>query len=38
MAVIEFDNVSKSFGDGVKAVDGLSLRIEDGEFMIFVGQ
>ena len=37
MAVIEFDNVSKSFGDGVKAVDGLSLRIEDGEFMIFVG-
>ncbi|HSY85636.1 MAG TPA: sn-glycerol-3-phosphate ABC transporter ATP-binding protein UgpC [Verrucomicrobiae bacterium] len=37
MAVIEFDNVSKSFGDGVRAVDGLSLRIEDGEFMIFVG-
>ena len=27
MAVIEFDNVSKSFGDGVKAVDGLSLRM-----------
>jgi len=37
MAVIEFDDVSKSFGEGVKAVDGLSLRIEDGEFMIFVG-
>ena len=37
MAVIEFDNVSKRFGDGVTAVDDLSLRIEDGEFMIFVG-
>jgi multiple sugar transport system ATP-binding protein len=37
MAVIEFDDVSKRFGDGILAVDSLSLRIEDGEFMIFVG-
>jgi multiple sugar transport system ATP-binding protein len=37
MAMIEFDQVSKRFGDGFVAVDDLSLRIEDGEFMIFVG-
>ena len=37
MATIEFDNVSKRFDDGTLAVDGLSLKIEDGEFMIFVG-
>jgi multiple sugar transport system ATP-binding protein len=37
MAMIEFDRVSKTFGDGFVAVDDLSLRIEDGEFMIFVG-
>ena len=37
MATIEFDNVSKRFDDGILAVDGLSLKIEDGEFMIFVG-
>ena len=37
MAMIEFDRVSKRFGEGFVAVDDLSLRIEDGEFMIFVG-
>src|SRR5262245_3777085 len=37
MAMIEFDHVSKRFGDGFVAVDDLCLRIEDGEFMIFVG-
>ena len=37
MAMIEFDQVSKRFGDGFVAVDDLSLRIEDGEFMILVG-
>src|SRR6185295_5018671 len=37
MATIEFDNVSKRFDDGTLAVDGLNLKIEDGEFMIFVG-
>jgi multiple sugar transport system ATP-binding protein len=37
MAMIEFDHVSKKFGDGFVAVDDLSLRIDDGEFMIFVG-
>ncbi len=37
MATIEFENVSKRFDDGTIAVDDLSLKIEDGEFMIFVG-
>ena len=30
MAVIEFDRVSKRFGDGTVAVDDFNLRIEDG--------
>ncbi len=37
MATIEFENISKRFDDGTLAVDNLSLKIEDGEFMIFVG-
>ena len=37
MASIAFDEVSKVFPDGTKAVDGLSLDIEDGEFTILVG-
>ncbi len=37
MASIAFDEVSKVFSDGTKAVDGLSLEIEDGEFTILVG-
>ena len=37
MAGITFSGVSKQFGDGTVAVDGLDLEIRDGEFMIFVG-
>jgi multiple sugar transport system ATP-binding protein len=37
MADIEFANVSKVYGDGVRAVDSLDLRIGDGEFMVLVG-
>jgi ABC-type sugar transport system ATPase subunit len=37
MAEIDFDNVTKVFGDGRPAVDGLSLHINDGEFMVLVG-
>ena len=37
MSTIEFDRVSKRFDDTIVAVDDLSLKIEDGEFMIFVG-
>ena len=32
-----FDGVGKVFPDGTRAVDGLSLEVEDGEFMVFVG-
>ncbi len=35
--MIEFRNVSKSYKKGVKAVDDLSLTIEDGEIFGFLG-
>ena len=37
MAQITLDEVDKVFGKGVKAVNGLSLEIQDGEFMVLVG-
>jgi multiple sugar transport system ATP-binding protein len=37
MAQIVLDRVDKVFPGGVKAVDGLSLDISDGEFMVLVG-
>ncbi len=37
MARVEFATVSKVFGDGTRAVDGLDLVIDDGEFMVLVG-
>ncbi len=37
MAAIDFDGVSKIYGDGTRAVDALDLTIEEGEFMVFVG-
>jgi multiple sugar transport system ATP-binding protein len=37
MARVEFDDVSKVFGDGTRAVDKLDLQITDGEFMVLVG-
>jgi multiple sugar transport system ATP-binding protein len=37
MARIELDGVWKRFADGTEAVKDLSLKIEDGEFMILVG-
>src|SRR5213082_2036444 len=37
MARVEFDDVSKIFADGTKAVDALALEIADGEFMVLVG-
>jgi multiple sugar transport system ATP-binding protein len=37
MAQIVLDQVDKVFPGGVKAVDGLSLDIADGEFMVLVG-
>jgi ABC-type sugar transport system ATPase subunit len=37
MAPIRFDEVSKVYSDGTRAVDSLDLMIEEGEFMVLVG-
>ena len=37
MAEIVLERISKVFSGGVTAVDDVSLRIEDGEFMVLVG-
>ncbi|HKU56196.1 MAG TPA: sn-glycerol-3-phosphate ABC transporter ATP-binding protein UgpC [Gaiellaceae bacterium] len=37
MAEIVLDNVSKTFSGGVVAVDGISLTIGSGEFLVLVG-
>jgi multiple sugar transport system ATP-binding protein len=37
MAGIELDRVRKHFPNGFAAVDDVSLRIDDGEFMVLVG-
>ena len=37
MAKVELSRVTKDFSDGVRAVDELSLEIEDGEFVVLVG-
>ena len=37
MAGVSFDQVSKVYPDGTRAVDEISLSIEDGEFMVLVG-
>jgi multiple sugar transport system ATP-binding protein len=37
MTEVVFDQVSKVYGDGTRAVDKLNLEIADGEFMVIVG-
>jgi multiple sugar transport system ATP-binding protein len=37
MAAIDLQSVVKTFPNGVRAVDGVDLIIEDGEFMVLVG-
>jgi ABC-type sugar transport system ATPase subunit len=37
MAQIRFDDVSKVYADGTRAVDALDLTIRQGEFMVLVG-
>ena len=37
MAQIVLDSIDKIYAGGVKAVNGLSLEIKDGEFMVLVG-
>jgi multiple sugar transport system ATP-binding protein len=34
---VVFDDVTKVYGDGTKAVDSLDLDVADGEFMVLVG-
>jgi osmoprotectant transport system ATP-binding protein len=36
-AMIRFENVSKVYPDGTKAVDDLSLEIQKGEFFVLIG-
>jgi osmoprotectant transport system ATP-binding protein len=35
--ILKFDQVSKIFPDGTKAVDNVSFEIEEGECITFVG-
>ena len=37
MAGITFDDVTKIYGDGHRAVSGLNLDVKDGEFVVLVG-
>jgi multiple sugar transport system ATP-binding protein len=37
MAQVAFDRVSKIYPDGTRAVNHISLDVEDGEFMVLVG-
>ena len=37
MAQITFENVSKTYADGHRAVSSLNLSIDDGEFIVLVG-
>jgi multiple sugar transport system ATP-binding protein len=37
MAAINLEGVTKTYANGVKAVDGVSLSISDGEFIVLVG-
>jgi len=37
VAEVAFQNVAKVYPDGTRAVSGLDLSIEDGEFMVLVG-
>jgi multiple sugar transport system ATP-binding protein len=37
VAGVTFDHVSKIYPDGTKAVGGMDLEIDDGEFMVLVG-
>src|SRR5437667_12232312 len=37
MAAIEFDGVTKIYGEGVRAVSDLNLTVQDGEFVVLLG-
>ena len=37
MSMIEFKNVSKTYGNGTKAIQNVNLQVEKGEFVFIVG-
>jgi len=37
MSRIEIENVTKTYENGVRAVNGVTLRLEEGEFLVLVG-
>lgn len=37
MAKLEISDLTKSFGDGTRAVDGITFSVEDNEFVVIVG-
>jgi multiple sugar transport system ATP-binding protein len=37
MATVELRDITKAFGKGARAVDRVSLNVEDGEFLVLVG-
>ncbi|MBS4537613.1 betaine/proline/choline family ABC transporter ATP-binding protein [Clostridium sp. D2Q-11] len=37
MAIVEFKNISKDYGDGKLAVDDLNLQINEGDFVTLIG-
>jgi multiple sugar transport system ATP-binding protein len=37
LAEVAFEDVTKIYADGTKAVDDLDLAVDDGEFMVLVG-
>jgi multiple sugar transport system ATP-binding protein len=37
VAAVTFDGVGKVYADGTRAVSGMDLQVEDGEFMVLVG-
>ncbi|MCP4379840.1 MAG: ABC transporter permease subunit [Hyphomicrobiales bacterium] len=38
MATVTLRNLTRQYGDGIKAVDGLSLDVADGGFLVLVGR
>ncbi len=37
MSTVEFSRITKQFDDGTVALDSLSLKVEDGEFLVLLG-
>ncbi|HLR61668.1 MAG TPA: ATP-binding cassette domain-containing protein, partial [Lentibacillus sp.] len=35
--MLKFENVTKMYKEGVKAVNDVSLHVKEGEFIVFIG-